>query len=722
VFALHPVNCQRKDFKITDARVKSHLTANIYQDMPAENTLSVSPHLTHPKYRQDIDGLRAIAVLSIVLFHAFPEWRWGGFIGVDIFYVISGFLIATIIFENLERGSFSFSEFYSRRIRRIFPALLVILLTCFCYGWFVLLANEYKQLGKYVASGAAFIANFILWSDSGYFDTAAETKPLLHLWSLGIEEQFYLVYPPLLWLAWKYRLNLLYVTLFVAVVSFALNIYAYRGDPVGDFYSPQTRFWELMSGAILAYLTLQHKSIPSSHELGFGRFIEIGSFLRNGASAMQRTSLSILGVMLVAVGFLVITKESYFPSWWAILPVLGTVLIISAGPHALINRSFLSNRVLVWFGLISYPLYLWHWPLLSFARLTEGQTPPIESRVIIFLVSVVLAWLTFQLVEKPLRFGGRRKLNTILLFALMVVSGLAGYGLYRYDGLAFRNSEKDFRNLAAQYRKWDYRVNQACLDKYGKKQLTFCITNSSNPEVILFGDSHANQLYPGLVKAYENKKGILSIGNGPPLDSVIVTFQNVTNHPWRLGFISYKKVLQTILGTDELKTVIISSYWEALIHGYYAVKEGRAMTGNIYLSLGNQRHQSDNLVVFNLGFERMIYKLLQAKKNIIVVIDTPEPLTNPEVCLKNIHSEQSCSFKKSGTMERQQYFRNYIQGIKRKYPQIRVFDPVPLICPDDICYIHDGKHLLYRDISHISEFSSEKIGRSLRELIDAGNQ
>src|SRR5215831_15751110 len=153
------------------------------------------PHLSHPKYRRDIDGLRAVAVLSVVAFHVFPNWMVGGFIGVDIFFVISGYLISTIIFENLDKDTFSFAQFYERRVKRIFPALILVLVSCFAFGWFILLPDEYKQLGKHTAGGTAFVANFVLWNESGYFDNAAETKPLLHLWSLGVEEQFYIVWP-----------------------------------------------------------------------------------------------------------------------------------------------------------------------------------------------------------------------------------------------------------------------------------------------------------------------------------------------------------------------------------------------------------------------------------------------------------------------------------------------------------------------------------------------
>jgi peptidoglycan/LPS O-acetylase OafA/YrhL len=227
-----------------------------------KNTMSEKqPHLYHPKYRPDIDGLRAVAVLAVVAFHAFPSWAKGGFIGVDVFFVISGYLISIIIFENLERGTFSFTEFYARRIRRIFPALLLVLIVCLTIGWFTLLADEYKQLGKHTVAGAGFISNFILWNEAGYFDNSAETKPLLHLWSLGVEEQFYIFWPLLLWFAWKHKFSLLTLTILVALASFVLNIKGIKHDMVATFYSPQTRFWELLCGSLLSWITVYKKDV-----------------------------------------------------------------------------------------------------------------------------------------------------------------------------------------------------------------------------------------------------------------------------------------------------------------------------------------------------------------------------------------------------------------------------------------------------------------------------
>jgi peptidoglycan/LPS O-acetylase OafA/YrhL len=353
----------------------------------------------HPTYRPDIDGLRALAVLCVMVFHAFPTALPGGFVGVDLFFVISGFLICTILFNSIEAGTFSVWDFYGRRIRRIFPALILVLASCYAFGWFALFADEYMQLGKHIAAGAGFVSNFVLWQESGYFDNSADTKPLLHLWSLGIEEQFYIIWPLVLWLGYRFRANLLVITVLVATVSFVLNIRGInvKNDLVATFYSPQTRFWELLLGAILAYMTLH----PIQRLKG----------LITNAEQRQKiqSAQSLLGLVLVALGVTLISKQSAFPGWWALLPTLGAVLLINAGPKALVNRYLLSNKLMVWIGLISYPLYLWHWPILSFLRIIESEVPKVELRIAALAVSFILATLTYHLVEKPIRFGFRSK-------------------------------------------------------------------------------------------------------------------------------------------------------------------------------------------------------------------------------------------------------------------------------------------------------------------------
>lgn len=455
------------------------------------------PHQSHLKYRPDIDGLRAIAVLTVVTYHAFPDWLTGGFIGVDVFFVISGYLISTILFESLERGTFSFAVFYARRIRRIFPALLVVLLASCLFGWFVLFANDYKQLGKHIAAGAGFVSNFVLWNEAGYFDNTAETKPLLHLWCLAVEGQFYLVWPLLLWIAWKRKFNLLTTTFLVAILSFYLNIEWIYKDAAGTFYLPQTRFWELLGGSLLAWTTLYKE----------GSFVTLGTFARvramfdarrdSGDYPASRDSdaktlaniLSFLGLLLLISGFYGINNHLGFPGKWAIVPVLGTALIIAAGPRAWINRSVLSHPLLVWFGLISYPLYLWHWPLLSFARIVNDEAHGrSDINLILMLVSIVLAWLTYTLVEKPLRSAKPGIPSSTWLVLLMIVLGYMGFNIYSRDGLRFRHTsnvvmdEQAIHDERAKYR-------AGALDK------NFAV---ASVKVLVYGDSQVFDLYKSL--------------------------------------------------------------------------------------------------------------------------------------------------------------------------------------------------------------------------------
>ena len=229
------------------------------------NAVDLTKTKTHPAYRPDIDGMRAVAVLSVVVYHAFPILVPSGFIGVDMFFVISGFLITLILINNANSGSLSILDFYSRRIKRIIPALLVVFISCLTLGWFALLADEFQQLGAHVVAGIGFVSNLVLWSEDGYFDNASETKTLLHLWSLGIEEQFYIAWPLIVGFFCRRKLNLLGCILLLLVASFSYNIYLINIDATATFYSPLTRVWELLAGSLLAFVTINRSPIQSGH-------------------------------------------------------------------------------------------------------------------------------------------------------------------------------------------------------------------------------------------------------------------------------------------------------------------------------------------------------------------------------------------------------------------------------------------------------------------------
>jgi peptidoglycan/LPS O-acetylase OafA/YrhL len=429
----------------------------------------------HPKYRPDIDGLRALAVGSVVLYHAFPTALMGGFIGVDIFFVISGFLITTIILQSLAAGDFSYRDFYARRIRRIFPALIVVLLATLAAGWYLLLSDEFAELGKQTVGGSAFVANLVFWSESGYFDTAAETKPLLHLWSLGIEEQFYIFWPLLLGLAWRKRWPIVRVVLAVAAVSLVINVATVHPLPAASFYSPASRFWELMVGGILACMRLKPPA----------------------PNAWRSHAQSVLGVGLIVLGLVMIRSNKAFPGWWALLPTLGAVSCIAAGPAGVLNKYLLSNRVMVWIGLISYPLYLWHWPLLAFVRIVEADPlhPSPVYRAGAMVASVLLAWATYRFVERFAR--NRPGAGTLkLLGGGMVLVAVAGAAVF--FGLPEpRNNSARLQVVANATLDADY-YDGFKLDQIGE-QLIYKV--GGGPKRVLFlGDSHIQQYAPRVME------------------------------------------------------------------------------------------------------------------------------------------------------------------------------------------------------------------------------
>jgi peptidoglycan/LPS O-acetylase OafA/YrhL len=465
---------------------------------------AVRPSTPAGHYRPDIDGLRAIAVLSVVGFHASPHTLRGGFTGVDVFFVISGFLISGILFEDLRRGRFSFRRFYARRFRRIFPALLVVLAACLAYGAVALAPDEFRELGEQAAAGAGFCSNILQWMQAGYFDQKATLKPLLHLWSLGVEEQFYIVWPVILLLAYRRARLFPVVCGALIAVSFAVNLIETATHPSAAFYLPLPRFWELLVGAVLAY-----RLVPA--QPGGATFQGAAS---DGPGGRVAEWCALLGLAAIVLGFFAIDADRSFPGAWALLPTLGTALVISA-PSAWVNRRLLSARPLVLVGLISYPLYLWHWVLLTFLRLANfGEEPALPSRAAAIGASAVLAWLTYRWVERPIRFSGRRDALPRALIASMSVCALAGVVVYVTDGLAFRYPA-EIRPLAA----FEYDSQRDLYERLYRGGECWLSTNEtfadlsracvdagadSTPLIALWGDSHAASLYPGLRAAQKH--------------------------------------------------------------------------------------------------------------------------------------------------------------------------------------------------------------------------
>jgi len=672
------------------------------------------PHLSHPKYRPDIDGLRAVAVLAVVAFHAFPNWVRGGFIGVDVFFVISGYLISTIIFENLDQGTFSYTEFYARRIKRIFPALLLVLIACFSFGWFALLADEYKQLGKHIAAGAGFISNFTLWNEAGYFDNSAETKPLLHLWSLGIEEQFYIVWRFFLWFAWKRKFNLLTITIFIAIASFVLNIKCIKHDMVATFYSPQTRFWELLSGSLLAWVTLYKKDTFANVKLKIDLWLSriVYSEKQEADGKTLSNILSFIGLLLLVYGFWRINKELSFPGKWALVPVIGAVLIITAGSKAWVNRVILSNKVAVWFGLISFPLYLWHWPILSFARIVESDVPSRNIRIAAVVLSILLAWLTYKLIERPLRFGNYSKLKVTVLVILMTIVGYVGYNTFNRDGLKFRKIEES--NGFTKYLDWKFWNNDECSKKFN---IIPCQISSQKIRLIVLGDSHGNHLFPGLVNAVKDDIGIFSGGTCPPLRNVKL-YVNKNQASDSCATIDYLSQNFKILDSNQtVDVVILSSFWRPLLDGQIINLKERSFWGGIYLksNLNTEANLPSDELVYR-GLNRTIFELLTRRKEVIFVRDTPDFEKDiRDECFRRFSFAVSldCALPRATFDQRRVKENILINKLKHDFPALRFFDPFDFVCSQTECYlVKDGKPL-YRDPHHLSVYGSDLLGKAI---------
>lgn len=433
--------------------------------------------LSSPTYRADIDGLRALAVLAVIGFHFFPAAFPGGFVGVDVFFVISGYLISTILYESHAKGAFSFAEFYARRVRRIFPALLVVLAFSLLAGWFVLLSNEFAQLKRHVAAAAAFASNLLLWSEGGYFDTASDEKPLLHLWSLGIEEQFYLVWPLALFAAYRFNKSPLFVSGAILAVSLLVNVAETMRDPLTAFYMPHTRFWELMAGSVLAYeMRTKRWSIASKQ-----------------VTPRAADALSFSGLALIFVSIFILDGETRYPGAWALLPVGGAYLVIRFAQRAATIRRLLSSRGAVWFGLISYPLYLWHWPLLTFVRLVDPGLLDRRGRLAIILISIVAAWLTYRFIEQPVRSKRAARVVVVFSGAMAAVGSLAV--LISLAQLAPRNHEPGLEKIVRAVGDWQYPPKAFGSFRFGGAQFEF--QNSHVARTTLFiGDSNVAQYAP----------------------------------------------------------------------------------------------------------------------------------------------------------------------------------------------------------------------------------
>jgi peptidoglycan/LPS O-acetylase OafA/YrhL len=443
------------------------------------------------KYRAEIDGLRALAVVPVILFHAGFELFSGGFVGVDVFFVISGYLITTILIEDIENQRFSLVNFYERRARRILPALFFVMFVCIPFAWMWMLPSQMTGFSQSLVAVSLFASNVLFWRENGYFDAVAEEKPLLHTWSLAVEEQYYLLFPIFLFLAWRYgKHRVFWMIVVMASISLLLSEWGWRNKATANFYLAPTRAWELFAGSIAAFIVQK-------------RGVQKNNFL------------ALLGLTAIIFSIFAYDESTPFPSVYALVPVLGVVLLVLYAERETLVARLLSTKEFVGLGLISYSAYLWHQPLFAFARIRMFEHPSSLSMLGLSCLSILLAYLSWRYVEEPFRRKGnvtRQKIFNfstigIIFFIAFFLLGHFSPNVYKsgqfhpiYAAKSISLGSYDFDNRKLKMESWNLlsQMTKSLSDDVDneavERKLWFDI-NGLEQRYLLVGNSHSKDVF-----------------------------------------------------------------------------------------------------------------------------------------------------------------------------------------------------------------------------------
>lgn len=642
-------------------------------------------------YRADIDGIRAIAVLAVIFYHADIKYFPGGFVGVDIFFVISGYLITTIILGEIGRNEFSLSKFYERRIRRIFPALFTVMAATLLVSAMFFNANEFHEFGKSLTAATLFASNILFWTQSGYFEGPSELKPLLHTWSLAVEEQYYIFFPLLLtFLARHLRPKLTLTLLGLTLASFALNIYNLNHDASGAFYLVHMRIWELLIGSLLAI-----KIIPTKINLTI------------------RNLLSLIGLVMLATSIFLYTNDTPFPGIAAAMPTLGAALIIYSGVESktFVGR-ILSFWPLVFIGKISYSLYLWHWPMIVFAKyyaIIELKPPEMTAALLAIFILSTLSW---QYIEKPFRQRTFLKGRGIFAYAatVMFLTIAVGSIIYLNNGFPGRFSSKQADvnpNTDAQWKNW----GKCDLDANNlPSPLELCSigADTNTPTFLLWGDSHARALATSVQISASQAEvtGFAAYTSGcAPLLGVDRQGQKPCGE-FNTAIINY------IQDHPNLGVIILASRWALSAEGTrYKNEDGKRV---ILVNAATGSFQTDsNADLFKSGFDQTVNKLLEMGRKVVIVTEVPE-IGYDVPSAFSIAQRTGRDLNKIIAPSLNEYIdRNLIVtavvASAAKNDNVQIVEPWKVLCNKKNCLVVSEGQALYRDDDHLSTFGAQYI-------------
>ncbi|ESY74527.1 hypothetical protein X740_31655 [Mesorhizobium sp. LNHC221B00] len=655
-----------------------------------------------PTYRADIDGLRAIAVVSVVLFHAGFTKVGGGYVGVDIFFVISGYLITQLIARDLQTGEFSVWHFYERRIRRIFPALFAMLAVCTLACALIFLPDDFRRFGRNFVATALFSSNIGFWLKTGYFDGETYDQPLIHTWSLAVEEQFYILFPIFLVSIWRLGAgNVRSLIASLAGISFIATIVVMQYDDAAAFYLTPFRAWELLLGSLMA----------------------LEAFPRL-TKRWQSEVATWAGLLLIAAAVLGYSETTSFPGIAALLPCIGAALVIHGGREAScwVTR-LISTRPFVGVGLISYSLYLWHWPLIVLGSyLAIDELSSLQS-VGLVTASFTLALLSWRYIERPLRVPSRvsRPVSVLAGGTLAIVAAvITGAVIYHDNGWPTRFS-KDV-NVLSSYAFSANPEADKCADVLlqlaAKSPCT--IGTSENARIFLWGDSHAGALFGAMSELAANGASTVygATPRCPPLLGVGTDGACIQGNDLRLKY---------VLGRPELKTVIIAARWSLYLEGR-AVELGPAERNGDLPQLQDRngvqfdRFSNEAREAFEISLRKTVRRLLDAGKNVIIVYPVPEvgydvPSTAARLVAQG-HDLSGFNVSERLYRERQQIAFGVLDRLGQHRGLVRVY-PTQALCPQERCVVMMGGKLLYFDSHHLSIPGSEALepllARALRQ-------
>lgn len=628
------------------------------------------------KYRTEIDGLRAIAVLAVIIYHAFPSLLPGGFVGVDIFFVISGFLITGIIIKELQGGEFSIVRFYERRARRILPALffVVVVVSPFAYLW--LLPSDFDSFLKSIIAVLTFTSNFLFASESGYFAPNVELKPLLHTWTLAVEEQYYIFFPLLLSALWRFgKKASVIIILIISAISIALAQVGSVTSPTNTFYLLHTRAWELLIGSVCAFYYTGGKL----------------AIIEN-----KKAVLSLTGLLMIMASIFFLNKGYPYPSAYTLIPTIGSALILLFATSKNTVGKLLSIKPVAMLGLISYSAYLWHQPIFALARNRDISEPKTITMVSLIILTLALSYFTWKYIETPFRNKDKFSKKSIfsysiaLTFTLIICSSLLLFLNIKYD-ISGKNELQSVLN---------YRLRgNLGLSKSCEKTFTLakeCRT-SDQPEIVLWGDSYAMQMAKAITSSNENAKLIqFTISQCSP---VLGYSSAGTVFGAKNCIESNNNVFEYIKNTNSIKTVVLSSPFIQLGRDYVAVNEDDHTVNIDY---------KQSLVIL----KQTIEKINKLGKKVVVMSPTPESGYDIGQCVKKsimIGRDPSiCNFK---SPVRDDESERVIRALDSLSNLANIIMWQKLICNNGECIAYKDNTIIYRDKGHLSYEGSEYLGK-----------